>query len=94
MLNVLKKVAPSLLRAQLTDFMSVCPAVAARGSSRSSSRILTANVVSGPRCCRAQTSGTKRYLSENYTESSISNSSVDAFQKESHVTDNDSKRSK
>ncbi|XP_056900696.1 mitochondrial assembly of ribosomal large subunit protein 1 [Takifugu flavidus] len=96
MLNILshcKKVAPSLLRAQFTYFIGVCPAVAARGYSRSSFRILTANVVSGPRCCHAQTSGTKRYHSENYTDSSISNSSVDAFQKESHVTDNDSNRS-
>lgn len=93
MLNILshcRKVAPSLLRAQLTDFISVCPAVAARGYSRSSFGILTANVVSGPRCCGAQS----RYHSQNYTESSISNSSADAFQKESHVTDNDSNQSK
>lgn len=86
MLNILshfKKVAPSLLRAQLTDFISVCPAVATRGYSWCSFRLLTGTVVSSRRCCRAQASGTKRY----YTQSSISNSSVDVFQKESHVTD-------
>lgn len=93
MMNILghcKKIAPSLFRAQLTEFISVCPAVAARGYTRCSLHILTTNVVFSPRYCHAQTSGTKRYL-ENYTESSISNSSVDAFRKEQHVSANDSK---
>lgn len=97
MLNILshcKKVASSLLRAQLTDFISVCPAVVARGYSWCSLRLLPGTVVSSRRCCRAQASGTKRYYSENYTQSSISNSSVDVFQKESYMTDTDSSQSK
>lgn len=96
MLNILghcKNIAPSLFRAQLTEFISVCPAVAARGYSRCSLRILTTNVVFSPRYCPAQNSVTKRY-SDNYTENSISNRIVDAFRKEPRLSDNDSNRSK
>lgn len=92
MLNILshcKKVAPSFLRAQSTDFISVCPAVATRGYS-----LCSGTVLSSRRCCRAQASGTKRYYSENYTHSSISNTSVDVFQKESHMTDTNNIQSK
>lgn len=92
MLNILsrcKKVAPSLLRAQMADFMSVCPAIASRGYSWCSLRLLTGTVVSSRRCCRAQASGTKRYYSENDTHSN-----VDVFQRESLMTDTDSSQSK
>lgn len=92
MLNILsrcKKVAPSLLRVQTPDFMSVCPAIATRGYSWRSLRSLTGTVVSSRRWCGAQASGTKRYYSENYTHSS-----GDVFQKESHMTDTDSSQSK
>lgn len=92
MLNIIahcKKVASSPLRAHLIDFIRVRPAVTARGYSRCSTRLLTANVASSQCCYDAQTTVTIR----NYTNSSISNSS-DIFQKESHVTDNDSSQSK
>lgn len=97
MLNILshcKNVAPSLLRAQLTDFISVCPAIATRGYSWPSLRLLSGPIVSSQRCCRAITIGTKRYYSEHYTQSSLSNSSVDVFQKQSHVSEPDSSQSK
>ena len=96
MLNILnhcKKVVPSLLLAQLTDFKSVCPAAATRGYSLCSLQILTGTVVSSRRCSGAQASGTKRY-SEKYTQCSIVNSNVDVLQKELHVMDTDSSLSK
>lgn len=97
MLNILshcKNVAPSLLRAQLTAFISVCPAIATRGYSWRSLRLLSGTTVSSRRGCRAPASGTKRCYSENYTQSSLSNSSVDVFQKDSHVTDTGNSQSK
>lgn len=97
MLNILshcKNVAPSLLRAQLKDFISVCPAIATRGYSWPSLRLLSGTIVSSRRCCRAITIGTKRYYSEHYTQSSLSNSSVDVFQKQSHVSEPDNSQSK
>lgn len=97
MLNILshcKNVAPSHLRAQLTNFISVCPAIATRGYSWPSLRLLSGPIVSSRRCCRAITIGTKRYYSEHYTQSSLSNSSVDVLQKQSHASEPDNSQSK
>lgn len=88
-----KKLAPpvfksSVLLEQTVGLTSVCP-VRVRCYSQRLPQTSTLFVSSCQRWYHVHTShlNTKRYFSENYGENSISTSSVDVLQEESHETD-------